>query len=416
MKTIRKIGILTPILIAAYILIGLITSAIPRSAIEYYATGAADVILDEGLYPSSFAPCNIGFFDNWSDSLIVNILLCQDNSDVLKSAASGNYASDGQEQEDVLDELALAAQGGGTEYTVYSNYWLGELLLFKVLLIFMSWGNIRYLLYTACSLLGIAVFYYLSKKLNLKAGIAFAFTATFFCFNYNSLNVQAASELLIMQIALLYFLVRHRSEEETYVAMYFLGSFTCFNGFLYAPMLELGMVCVVRYLLNEKAGILNRKAIECKSIILWGIGYGLTGLVRQLYVYLVLGEQIGLGKMASWSSAPLWRRLIAFLYPILWTLNRASVLVVVFVLVVFVIMFFRKKMILTKEWLMKTLRLVLFSFVFPFTWCAILVNAVGHGFYLQNYVPVCFAVVYSLLGAVKRLNEELWMNEGRITR
>lgn len=397
-------------LLGIYLLDLVAASSIPREKIVGNMLDAYAKIDAEGLYPSAY-DLNLGFYDNWTDAVYCNIIINQDHENPLVSGIA-NYMTGNGEGEDVIDALRYAITGEGRR-SAYSNFWLGNIVFVKVLLMFFRWGEIRYLLYLAAVFFQVLLSVLLCKRVGLRAMSAYLAATAVLNLTYNVSCIQASSDILIMQmgcicILLLYSKMQAQILKGRYEFFFCIGSFQYFMGFVYAPMLPLGMFIVLMLLLDDKCGEKNVDKLKWAGLetLFWLLGYGTTALGKQGIAWLVLGEQIGMKKLAHWSSGTVSGRLLAFLTPLKAFDNRVlKSILLLLALTVLVLLLMRKiRISITAAVLKKSILLSGAGILFPYVYFAILSSAVGHGFYCQNIMPTVFAVLCALFNCFETVN------------
>lgn len=403
-NVIKTIGIYIIIFVALLILYlsGItFTSKIPRARIEENLSDAYRQINEEGLYPSIYK-LNLGFFDNWTDAISCNILACQDSEHPFYSGIANEYVVE-QDGENVIDAFNHALLNDG-KIEQYSNFWLGNLLFVKILLIFFKWGEIRYLLYFIVTGLEVVLAIILHRKLGIRAMLSYLIATILLCITYNSGNIQASADILIMQIGCIFILLFYnRLKPEIlkgrYEFFFIVGSIQFFMGYIFAPMFPLGMFLILTLLLDNKERI--KDIIKIKYFVVeavaWLVGYGLTAITKQLFAYIILENQVGITKMQKWSSGTIINKLTAFIMP-LKAFNNGAIKTLIFVAILIIVMLLVCKRItictLNAKKIYRGFVFLLMAAAVPYIYFAVLSNAVGHGFYCQNLLCVVFAFAY----------------------
>lgn len=377
------------------------TSRIPRARIEENLFDAYTQINEEGLYHSIYK-LNLGFYDNWTDAISCNILACQDSEHPFYSGIANAYVVE-QDGENVIDAFNHALLNNG-KIEQYSNFWLGNLLFVKILLIFLKWGEIRYLLNFIVTGLEVVLAIILNRRLGIRAMLSYLIASMLLCITYNSGNIQASADILIMQIGcILILLFYNRLKPEIlkgrYEFFFIIGSIQFFMGYIFAPMFPLGMFLIITLLLDNKERI--RDIVKIKYFVFeavaWIAGYGLTAITKQLIAYVVLENQVGITKMQRWSSGTIINKLTAFIIP-LKSFNNGAIKALIFVAILIIIMLLVCKRItictLNTKKIYRGFVFLLMAAAVPYTYFAILSNAVGHAFYCQNMLCVVFMFVY----------------------
>lgn len=161
----------------------------------------------------------------------------------------------------------------------YSTYWHGYQSFLRPLLIFFSYGEIRYLSVIVFNSLFVFCIIRLYKKLGTKTAIMFLISLLSVNVTIIPLSLQFVSVFNISFIAII-LLSFDRINKSTYVPLFFMGvgMLTNFIDFLTAPIITLGLSLTVYLLLNIKNGNISWKDNFIKIIqigLAWTLGYGL---------------------------------------------------------------------------------------------------------------------------------------------
>ena len=405
-KSIFQYIAITALLMVGYIANILMASAIPVDYVRANLSEAYQVFVKEGLYPNAFGN-NLGFYDNFTDVITCNIILNQNNEHIIQSGVANNFVRN--EGENVIDAFGRALEEGGTTQP-YSNFWLGSILFIKLMLIFFDWGEIRYLIFVLTMILHIALAILLNNKINMRAMLAYLFCIVLFCLPYNSGCIHSATDIILMEISciigLLYYdKLKPEIGKGRYEFFFIIGALQFFWSYIYTPMYSLGMLLLFMYLQDNRS--ISKVGTKLRYVgletLFWVGGYGVTALSKQVLAKVVLGSQIGTGKLKQWGASTISDRLTAFLKPIK-SFDIAPIkFVILALLAVLVLLIILKciKFTISKENLKNGLIMIAIGATVAYVWFAILCNAVGHAWYCQNLLAFVFSIAYMILGCIK---------------
>ena len=152
-----------------------LAAMIPQEKITESCASAYCYLAKESYYPSPFFDNGFGaaVYDNSTEAIIFNIIYNQDSEHPFKSGIRNWYTyTDSAEMINGLLEAYSGVEEGGP----YTHYWVGIILPVKILMIWFSYGEIRFIFY----MLSMALFVYLVWKiwrcLGVREAIAYIFT------------------------------------------------------------------------------------------------------------------------------------------------------------------------------------------------------------------------------------------------
>ena len=400
-----KLVLLYVLFFVGAIVVVCIPTLIPRDRVISHVEEAYEMMEKEGLYPT-FYNNNLAFLDNYTDAIYLNIMITQSSENVLEEGVANFYYSrDEDADETMIDGLRYAIDQEG--YTKpYSNFWLGNIILLKFLLVFLKYGQIRYLLYLVAGVLLIVCFSLLRRYTSPPFAYAFVLAQILHASLFNTASLQFSTDYIMLDIFVIIILLYNRYVSDLYkrICLFsIMGMLQFFKGFCESPMIVVGaslVLCLYFEMKNgERAGHMMKNILI--SALSWLIGYGVMGLGKQVLSILVLGDEIGLGKIAHWTSASdVGSRILAFITPMKSFFIRPVFLAVLVIAVLLLISLFKNKSLNLELGLGRHLLLMIIPFVIDVVWFSIMSSAVGHGWYCQNYYPVTFAGLYLLLSGV----------------
>lgn len=400
----------------AFIVLSVFPGFIHRDRIANNIQKSIEYIKADGLYPSNFKN-DISFIDNWADSVLLNIVLCQDEPTLQSGISNRMVSADGYDS--VVGALEAAYNGEEPTFA-YSNYWLGCKLPIKLLLTIFDIAEIRYAIYVFYLLSVIFLFMALQVVFGKRIAISYFMTMVVFATVINVSSLSATFDLLGLNIGtliLLYFCLNGKSN-STISCLYFYGIMCGYWQWVYIPIVLpcfFSMVCFLFNVLMKKKEFKESKSLYFYHMIAWTCGYLFTILSKQLMSQIIINNQIGYGKFMHWFSSTLNERIMAFLPPVRTLLiPEINFLIILFVIACVVLyllhIVYIDKLIHTRE----KLFLVGMNLLWPYIWFFILAKATTHGWYGQNFIPVVFAIVYIFLD-ILAIDDNILRNWRKLT-
>ena len=401
-----KYLVLTVFMLFCFMLIILAGTLIPKNCVWEKCGKAYEKIEQEGLYPSIF-DSQLGFYDNWTNSYYIGIIANQDGNHPLKSAV-GNYISnwDILEDEDVIDGLGKTFSKEKPRLSPYSNYWLGIVFVYKLLLVFFSWTQIRYIFYLVVSILIFFVSREMFEKVGNQAEWAFILMASIMCYGYLATCFAAVSDVITTLVCCELILIKSGNIRDKFLFCYILGMLNFFIAYLYAPILPIAMTLVlftIFSLKNEvKRSIIVKENVLCG--ILWTLGYGITAGFKQLLSLIIIGNQSGTRKLVAWTKGGIKDRIWGLLVPFTRFIYKpVFAFIVLFIFTVAILLITKKiKIDLDKNSVINMIMVILPAFVLPVIWFLFLARATVHGFYVQNLGPLVFALLFTAFSLIQK--------------
>ena len=137
--------------------------------------------------------------------------------------------------------------------------------------------------------------------------------------------------------------------------------------------------------------------------IFWTLGYGLTNLFKQLLAKVVLNTTQGIDKLLSWTSSNLIKKILGFGVPAMRIIDWYTFFGVLVAIAVLFILYLQGKILFKydKKMVKVGFKAMFVAFFPMWIWCFVLSGAVGHGFYVQNYMPFIVAFFYMVVSGMR---------------
>lgn len=388
-----------------FLCIVVVTQFIPQEWIRENAWEGCVKICEQGYDYQDFRE-SLGQYDNWTDAFYINIIVSQDATKPVWSAIANKMAIAHEPNDFPYGTQFYAmhlAFSDDCEYEEYSNYWLGVNLLIKLLLIILPFSGGRYICFCITVFLASLIAVYGYKRFGRWQFSAAYLLATISFGMLQNVSYAHVPDYMMMQIMTLFILASYDKEKWTreYQNRVFLilGMNQCFWGFLLAPMMVLTMTILVLVLVdreykNEKSNYIG------SSTLYWILGYAVTGGVKQALAKVVVGNEIASQKLVGWTNGSLSSRIEAMYWQIENRIlaERGPFYIWILTVLLLIVLCFIGKLAFTpnKKEIFSNLGLLVLCYIYPSIYCAILVAAKGHCYYVQNYMPWAMCGIYML--------------------
>lgn len=278
-----KIGIKFVAVVLAGILIGVILLAgiymIPQDALYENVKKSAEVLREEGTYPSALSGIKSAVLDNFTDSIMLNITYCKGDSFAKDMLNAEHYVGDYETRTESLYRYVLFHDFYGTDGRAdYSRYWHGYQVILAPMLLLLDISDIRYLNMVVQTALVFAVMMLLYKKGRKETLIPFF--VMWLCLMPPALfsSLQYSTTFYIMILLALAVAAGYGKWSFLKLALAFeiAGIAEAYVDFLTYPFVSLGVPAILWFSLDAE----SRKSMvtRIKEFVLlclsWAVGYG----------------------------------------------------------------------------------------------------------------------------------------------
>lgn len=385
---IKKVLLTAVGLFAFYLLSLTLVYCIPKSAMVENVAESIGVIAQDGKYPNWFFGSPVCFFDNYSDSRMLNMAL-QTSEHPFHAAMSADYeVAEGSADTPFPQylDLVAAAEGKAAKSESYGRMWHGYLVWLKPMLTFLNLHEIRQIIYMVSFFLYLLTILAMNKKMGFRAAFPFICATLMSYTTIITINMMFSVDVNLMLLGVMMVLLFSGSQTyDRYEPLFFglIGTSMAFWGTFEAPLITLGMPLLVSLQMRQRRGK-NAKQLwghligNCAG---YGIVYSVTLVSKWILAALVTGSSDGTSVSGGWIGLPpsfreYIRRLDSILQGFLTPLRSMGILILLtaVVMVVLVIRFRAKKVAVS------SLLPYLFIFCFPAFWALVLFGHSGHGF------------------------------------
>lgn len=308
------------IIICTYMILMTLSSLIPSLALKENVIKSSETLLENGEKIEIDILYKKETMFTFTDALMINTAYSVDNKTPIKSfmLARKNYIP-GQTKIEYVDsqynlganekykdkngnlfqtkELYALMHGENIEDSYeYARYWHGYLVILRPLLVMFSYSAIRIVLLILMIILVTILLALLYKKIDLTIAIIFivglfsigVFTIT------NSINESLI--FIFTYIVAIILLLKKDKIKDICMFFFIIGSITNFIDLLTAPLISLGIVGTIYFLLMQKEdnNITITKYIKeiLKICISWALGYGLTWATKWLLTQVLFDRNL----------------------------------------------------------------------------------------------------------------------------
>ena len=305
MKKVGKGAIVLVVLLAGYLLLGLLAWLVPDRPVRHHieqTLASGDMGED---YPKAIMHDDYGLdpytMDNYTDALILNQAMNL-RSEGVKSMLLLPRHDEGMVQSHNLRQLMNGSDEGWTFH--YARYWHGTTYVARLLLSVTSYTGIRYLLYLVSSILLLWCLFALWHRVGKTVTLVLAFSLLAVNVFVMQFSLQLVPVLMLALGAILW--LAYHPEQDGELAFLVVGSLTTFLDLITVPTITIGLPLVVWVAMRRGAADLRQGLLSLVRLGLWWLaGYVLTWLAKWGIATLLTGENIfadAYGQSVHWTE------------------------------------------------------------------------------------------------------------------
>lgn len=313
MKKIIKYIKIFIITLTILIILLILSSTIPRKYLFKKVKQSSKILVTENnkyLLKPFYKKYPI-IFDNFSDTLMINISYSINNKNPIKSAfiTVKNYnpkfkqkiikdsvgevkSSSKYEYHDEVSELKDYVNDKKLECIEYLKYWHGYLIILRPLLIIFNVKQIRFLLNIILIILLAINTFLLTKRINLPTAIAFILSLISIDYFYIGNSLHNTPIIIIGMISNIIILL-NKKNNINYI-FFIIGIISNFFDLLTIPLIALYLPLLTYILLIEQENKSSKDKIKIiiKLSIIWFIGYTFTWITKWIISDLFFNKDI----------------------------------------------------------------------------------------------------------------------------
>ena len=281
---------------AACVILLTATACIPRSVIQKQSEASAEYFVGRDGFPVLFGNGVNAIQDNYSDTVLCNIIYCIDPAHPFTSAVRAGYVGTGSAGEGYL----AAVRGEQEVDTEYGRYWHGTMVLLRPLLTVMPIQWIRVLFGTAGTLIQLMLIAALWRNDRRAAavcyGAAFLLVHPWIFF----VSLEYGTAFLTASAAELFFWLRLKDRPDESLMPFFavVGVVTFFADFLTTETMTFTLPMFLLILWRSGHGLQKGGSVRenCVSVVknggCWLFGYAAMFLLKLLFLLMVAGGRV----------------------------------------------------------------------------------------------------------------------------
>lgn len=286
-----RYAVLFLLLVASYFIFAVFSAFLPDRAIHRHVNEAAASLYVAGNYPKVLINEETCQMDNFTDALILNQIYSIDRHQPVRSAMKMTrwQAEPGVDQTGSLYWKTLGATELQSED--YNHYWHGSTFLYRFLLMFFLFSQMKLLMYITVLLLMFFFFRSYYPLAGLWNSLAFLLS---WLLVYGFVMPASLQFFPILAISLLASLlvVRFRKNPEALGMVFFVAaSLSAYFDLLTVPLLSFGWPFAVWLTLPDKKTLTLQNGL--RNMLVWGLlwiaGYALTFLAKWFLGAVIIG-------------------------------------------------------------------------------------------------------------------------------
>ena len=363
-----------------YLLFMMGTFLIPTDSIEKNVEKALEIWVDNKEYEYPVFDNSTVYFDNLSDMIWANMSTVKGDNPIYQVISLQSYTR--SEDANAFDSLVTAIYyRDNANFATYSRYWNLNVGFLKILFSILPLSNIRYLFFAVSTILMIFLIYRLNKYSGISGSLPIVVAFMITSLNWHAMCLSFISDILISLVSMIFISYKYKMRTADSITLVFavIGSLTFAMGPLVTPVLPVGL-CLILYIqlnknVDDKMSLWKQIG---HSVFWWGMGYGVTMLLKQGLSQQVLGSQDGTQTAWNWIGfdmnivvrlSNVWDKLTRLFTPI--SIKMPLFVLLTSILGFMCIKYYKKSM--------HSFELVFISF-FPMFWMMIIARHSIHAF------------------------------------
>lgn len=277
LRAMRCVGLYVLVAVVCYAAMAL-ASLIPTSALTAHVKQSAQVLSQEGLYPSLLIQDQPPFLlDNFSESLIVNHTYYMDSrltpDSVLLNAAWRHH---GEGENPVTNLASAVSDGWQAPNATRSHYWMGFRAIVRPLLALTDIQGIRLLITSCFFALFLVCLILLVREVDGWFAAAFGLSIIAVYPFIVSVSLQYSCDFFLAFFGIIAVIMTYRRPAA--VTFLLLGQLTQYFDFYTTPILTWAMPFFVLYALRQKRGMDSSLRAQLRlffgTLGVWLLAYG----------------------------------------------------------------------------------------------------------------------------------------------
>lgn len=246
----------------------LLAACVPQDSVDTHVRESAEIMAQDGLYPTIFDKADTARLDTWTDAIILAQCKAMSLADWETVLTNPMYETEQQNPVASLSDYVQAEDPQPTSF--YARYWMGFRAVYRVLLSFLNYYQILRYQAVLVLVLWAAAICSVARNTDIKKAFLFALSIILVRPQIVVMSIQYSCCFLIAFCAMLAvpWIARHRQYQGLF--FFLTGIATMYFDFYTTPALTFGLPMVYLYLLQEGQADLRKMV---KWIALWALGY-----------------------------------------------------------------------------------------------------------------------------------------------
>lgn len=333
-------------------MVSVLSCIIPNHKINENIERSAKRLKNQGDYPFAIIPKKAYQMDNFTDALILNQIHCIDNQHPYKSFVLPGHLVKWELSKSEC--LIYRIESLKEPNSFYPRYWHGSTFLFRPLFLIGDFGKVRWILYAITTSLLLFLAIVLSRKTNIVKTLAMMGGLLFANMYVTQFSIQFAPVLILSLLASVLVCYHYQNKQYLLMLFFVIGSLTAYVDLLTTPLLTLGIPLTVLFMIyehqkQELSLIKGLKQITLNSL-LWGVAYGFTWMSKWIIATLTTNRNVIEDAIQTFlfrinpkayieKTFTRWDAIVGNADMLQWVYIN----IVICVLLVFVVFFFRKE-------------------------------------------------------------------------
>lgn len=280
----------------------LLASCVPQQLVDRHVEESAQLMMQDGLYPTIFDKADTSRLDTWSDAII--LAQCKAMTIDRWETVLTNPMYETAAQNPVVSLYDYTQMHDPQPTSFYARYWMGFRSVYRVLLSFLNYYQILRYLAVIVMVLWAAAICSVARHTDVKKAFLFSVSIILIRPQIVVMSIQYSCCFLIAFCAMLAVPWVAKRPEHQGLFFFVIGIATMYFDFYTTPALTFGLPMVYLYLLDPEGNNGTRVSIPqvLKWIAFWAVGYLGMWLAKLLLTSLltdVNGLANGLNSMMA---------------------------------------------------------------------------------------------------------------------
>ena len=288
MKDILRYIKVFSIIVVSFFVFSVLSCLIPYKSVQKNIEKSLPEILGEGDYPKVILKGYNYIQDNFTDALILNIIVSSDSKKPVWNAMMNPYDFHSPIENCGFRHLEHKINNSDSgPCTPYGRYWFGSVAISRILLLVMTYQQIKWFLYVVSTLLLLIFAVKIVNRVGWIKSLPIFLSLLFGNLFVMQFSIQFFPVLAIALVCGIWMCgKRAKTQKEITMLLFIAGMFTAYFDLLTIPLLTLGFPLVVYLILqsDEKKSLLEIFKSIFILCLFWVIGYACAWAIKWVLV------------------------------------------------------------------------------------------------------------------------------------